>query len=57
MRRRLLAFLKSIRFPTANAAQVLGLAFVGYGIWLWSPPAAYIVAGLGIIFISLGMER
>lgn len=33
--------------------EVLGLALTSYGCWTWQHPAGFIVAGLGILGLSV----
>ena len=41
------------KFGIKDALLIIGAAGLFYGIWLIFPPAAYIVAGAGLIFIGM----
>lgn len=40
-----------------NAAEGFGMAFIAYGVWLWSPQAAYIVMGVMACLVGMAVNR
>jgi hypothetical protein len=35
---------------------VVAVALIAFGVWLWFPPAGLIVAGLGLLMLSIGLK-
>ncbi len=42
-----------IKFDIRDFALLLGAGALFYGIWLIYPPAAYIVIGVGVIYLGV----
>lgn len=42
-----------MRALLTSLGEVAGLALVSYGAWCWSHPAGFVVAGLGIVGLSV----
>ena len=42
-----------IKFEIQDFAMLIGAGALFYGIWLIYPPAAYIVIGVGIIYLGV----
>ncbi len=40
-----------------SVIELIGAALIAYGVWRWSHTAFYIVAGIFLILISLGLQR
>ena len=48
------SLIRPARFPFAPALEVVGMALIVAGLWLWSVPVALIVAGGLCIFLAQG---
>lgn len=53
----LLRALKPGRGIVVVGVELAGLAAVAYGAYLWSPGAAWIVGGVGLILEAFALER
>ena len=40
----------------STAVELIGAALVGYGVWLIHGPSAYILGGLFVVFLAMGLD-
>lgn len=54
--RRMVASLGRLAPSTPNLVQVVGLALIAGGLWLWLPAVALVVTGACLVLIGQGMR-